>query len=54
MTNANGGLNNKQIILKGVVIKEMRELWGIKGIDEKHELKQLPTFNTRLLEYNLT
>jgi hypothetical protein len=31
----NGGLNNKQITLKGVVTKENKELWGIKGMDKK-------------------
>jgi hypothetical protein len=30
LTSANGRLNNKQIALRGVVIKEYRELWGIK------------------------
>jgi len=37
-----------------MVIKEMKELWGIKGMGEKHELKQLPTCSMRLLECNLT
>jgi hypothetical protein len=39
----NGGLNNRQIILGGVVIKKNRELWGIIGMDKRNELKQLPT-----------
>jgi hypothetical protein len=27
-------------------------MWGIKITNEKYELKQLPTYNTQLLEYN--
>jgi hypothetical protein len=37
-----------------VVSKEKKELWGIKRTNEKYELKQLPTYNTWFLEYNLT
>jgi hypothetical protein len=44
--NANGGLNNKQITMKKVVIKEKRELQGIKGTHKRYELKQLPTYIT--------
>ncbi len=36
-----------------MVIKKKRELWGIKRMDEKYELRQLPTYNMQLLEYNL-
>jgi hypothetical protein len=50
----NGRLNNKQIALKRVMIRKKRELWNIKGMDERYELIQLPTCNTKLLKYNLT
>jgi hypothetical protein len=33
LTSANRELNNRHITLKGVVIKEKRELWGIKKIE---------------------
>jgi hypothetical protein len=46
MIGANGRLNNKQITLKGVVIKEKRELWGIKGTKKRYKLKQMLTYNT--------
>jgi hypothetical protein len=39
----NGGLNNRQIILGGVVTKKNMELWGVKGTDKRNELKQLLT-----------
>jgi len=48
----NGGLNNKQIALRKVMIKK-KELWKIKKIDERYELIQLPTYNTKFLKYNL-
>jgi len=35
----NGGLNNKKIIVRGMVIKEKKELWGIKRTNEKYKLK---------------
>jgi hypothetical protein len=35
----NAGLNNRQFALKGVVIKEKRELRSIKGTNERYELK---------------
>ncbi len=54
LTSANGRLNNKQIVLRGVVTKEKRELRNLKGIGEMYELKQLPTCNMQLLEYNLS
>ncbi len=41
----NGGLNNKKIIMKRMVTKEKRELWGIKRINERYKPKQLPTYN---------
>jgi hypothetical protein len=50
----NGGPNNKQLALKGMVTKEKQELNNIKGTDERYELKQLPTSSTQLLEYNPT
>ncbi len=50
--NANGGPNNKQITLKRVVTKEKKELWGIKRMDKRYELKKLPTYSTQLLENN--
>ncbi len=49
----NGRLNNKQIALMKVMIKK-KELWNIKRIDERYEVIQLPTYNTKLLKYNLT
>jgi hypothetical protein len=30
----NGGLNNRKIIIRGMVTKEKRELWGIKRTNE--------------------
>jgi hypothetical protein len=48
----NGGLNNKQLTLKGLVTKKMGELKNLKGTNETHELRQLPTYCTELLEYN--
>jgi hypothetical protein len=53
LTSINGGLNNKQLTLKGVVIKEKWELRSIKGTNKTYELKQLPTYDTQHLEYNL-
>jgi hypothetical protein len=53
LIDVNGGLNNKQITLRKVVNKEKQELWAIKGTNERYELKQLPTYNTQFLEYNL-
>jgi hypothetical protein len=38
LTNINGGLNNRQIVLSGVMTKKKGELGNIKGIDEKYEL----------------
>jgi hypothetical protein len=35
----NGRLNNKQIVLRGVVTKEKRELGSIKKMDKRYELK---------------
>jgi hypothetical protein len=32
--------------------KKNEKMWGIKWINEKYELKQLPTYNTQFLEYN--
>jgi hypothetical protein len=46
MIGANGGLNNKQITLKGLVMKEKSELWGIKGTEERFKLKQMLTYST--------
>jgi hypothetical protein len=37
----------------GVVTKEKWELKSVKGTDVTYELKQLLTYNTQLLEYNL-
>jgi hypothetical protein len=34
------------------VIKENRELENMHGMDERYELRQLPTCNMYLLEYN--
>jgi hypothetical protein len=39
----NGRINNRQFALRGVVIKEKQELKNIKGMNERYELKQLPT-----------
>jgi hypothetical protein len=36
---ANGRLNNKKVTLRGMVNKEKRELWGIKKMDKRYELK---------------
>jgi hypothetical protein len=52
LTSTNGGLNNKQLAMKGVVIKEKRELKSIKGTDKRYEPGQLPTSNIQHLEYN--
>jgi len=41
----NGGVNNRKIIMRGMVTKEKGELWGIKRTIEKYKLKQLPTYN---------
>jgi hypothetical protein len=49
---ANGGLNNKQITLRGMMVKEKKEFWNIKKINKKYELRPLPTCNTQLLKYN--
>ncbi len=38
LTNINGGLNNRQIVLSGMMIKKKRELRNIKGIDERYDL----------------
>jgi len=35
-----------------MVIKEKKELWGIKQMDKMYELRQLPICSTQLLEYN--
>jgi hypothetical protein len=35
----NARVNNRQFTLKGVVIKENRELRNIKGMDERYELR---------------
>jgi hypothetical protein len=35
-----------------MVIKEKKELWGIKQMDKRYKLKQLPICSTQLLEYN--
>jgi hypothetical protein len=32
--------------------KENKKMWGIKGINERYELRQLPTYNMKLLEYS--
>jgi hypothetical protein len=49
---ANGGFNNKQITLRGMMTIKKKEFWSIKGIDKRYELKPLPTCNTQLLKYN--
>jgi hypothetical protein len=49
----NGRLNNKQLALRGVVIKEKWELKNLKIMNETYELRQMPTYDTQLLEYNL-
>jgi len=38
---ANGWLNNWQIALRGVVMKEKKKLKGIKGMDERNKFRQL-------------
>jgi hypothetical protein len=48
----NGGFYNGKITLKGVVTKQKKELWGIKRIDEKYELRQSSTYNMQ--PYNIT
>jgi hypothetical protein len=40
-----GRLNNRKVTLRGMVNKEKSELWGIKIMDKRYELKQLPTCN---------
>ncbi len=36
-----------------MVIKEKWELKNVKIMNETYELKQMPTYDTQLLEYNL-
>jgi hypothetical protein len=50
---ANGGLNNREIILRGMMIFKKRIVGHLKRTNERYELKQLPTYNMQLLEYNL-
>jgi hypothetical protein len=43
----NGGLNNRKILMRGMVIKEKKKkLWGIKRLNERYNLKQLFTYST--------
>jgi hypothetical protein len=48
----NGRLNNRQIALRGMVMKEKKKLGSMKRTDKWYELGQLPMCNTQLLEYN--
>jgi hypothetical protein len=41
----NAGLNNKKIVMRGMMTKEKRELWGIKKTNERYKIKQLPTYS---------
>jgi hypothetical protein len=35
----NGRLNNRKILMHGMVTKEKRELWGKKRTNERYKLK---------------